>query len=537
MDRASTINGETTTYTFTITLSNIIYTGDYIQIVFPSSISVNSVVNQCKGITNLNSLLTCSLQNNSIFISVALPTGVSQLPATAGDTSTDISFSISDIRNPLSLATSSSIEIYILTSNQNNKVNQKTTGLAVTNTKAATLSTATVNPYDSTLGATTSYLVSFKPSNSIPGNTIVKVTVPSQIGVDTSSTVTCTSILIIESTLTCSYDSSSRTVTISNGFLTKSSYVSSEVQFKISNMINPSTAMTTDSFGIETTTSSGELIDALYSGITYTKACNSPCLTCETDLSTCTSCDTSSNKPYLSDSTCVASCPAGQYNDNFVCYDCTSPCATCTESATKCTSCISNPQLYLYNYGCVSECPSLYEVSSDGVSCEKVGETIIPFIPLGLYILAVVVLTIVKLKKPATLFVPCLIAVTSYFMILLVPIIVALLFRDSHYQSASIILFVFLCMILLNFMWTFTIYRREVRKDVLFVVWKDLFPKTEKFIYLSNYIVSFQCIRLSYCQFAGLSKFDASVKMVEMLYIKLNRASIILILLVLVPIV
>lgn len=46
IERDSTVNGVVTTYYFTITLSNIIYSNDYIQIVFPSSISLTSVVNQ-----------------------------------------------------------------------------------------------------------------------------------------------------------------------------------------------------------------------------------------------------------------------------------------------------------------------------------------------------------------------------------------------------------------------------------------------------------------------------------------------------------
>jgi hypothetical protein len=46
IDRDSTVNGIITTYYFTITLSNIIYSNDFIQIIFPSSISLTSVVNQ-----------------------------------------------------------------------------------------------------------------------------------------------------------------------------------------------------------------------------------------------------------------------------------------------------------------------------------------------------------------------------------------------------------------------------------------------------------------------------------------------------------
>lgn len=210
------------------------------------------------------------MNGNTIFITVALLSGVSQLPTTAGDTTTNIKFSISNVRNALSLAATSSFQIYVLTSNQNNRVNQKTSGLTLTNTEAATITNAAAYPIDSGLGATTSYLISFKPPNTIEQNSQIKVTIPSQIGIDTSSTMTCTRNLVIESTLACTYDSGTRTVTVTNGFATKS-YVSSQVEFKISNLINPSTAMTTDSFVIQMLSSAGSLYSSVSSGVTYTK--------------------------------------------------------------------------------------------------------------------------------------------------------------------------------------------------------------------------------------------------------------------------
>lgn len=77
--------------------------------------------------------------------------------------------------------------------------------------------------------------------------------------------------LVIESTLSCSYDSSSRTITVTNGFVTSSSYVQSQVEFRISSLINPSDAGTTDSFVIKTMTSASVLYDQISTGITYTK--------------------------------------------------------------------------------------------------------------------------------------------------------------------------------------------------------------------------------------------------------------------------
>lgn len=386
-----------------------------------------------------------------MLISVALPTGVTQLPSAAGDTTTQIKFSISSVQNPLSMSTTASFQILILTSNKNNRINSKTTGLTVTNTAAGSISNASVSPDNSALGATTPYLVSFKPDNSILQNTQIKVTIPSQIGVNTTSTMTCTAVLIIESTLTCSYSSATREVTITNGFLTKTSYVSSQVEFKISNLINPNVATTTDSFSIQTMTSGLVLYNSISSGVTYTKSCTSPCKTCETDLSTCTSCFTTSEFPYLSGGTCVTSCPSGEYSNSNVCESCQSPCATCKGTATTCLTCTSNPQLYLYSGECVSECPNLYQVSSNGISCEKVGEIIVPFIGLFFWLICVIGIALVKWRFRETMFLSTLIAVTGYFVFLLSIVIIILFFRDSHYQSGSLTLLCFLILIGLNF--------------------------------------------------------------------------------------
>lgn len=207
---------------------------------------------------------------------VDLLSGVTQLPVVTGDTTTQISFSVSNVTNPSSMDQSSTFQFYFNTSNQVNQINQRLTGVTVTNSQSGALTNVSVSPEDSSLGVTTSYLISFLPSTAVEQNTIVTVQIPSQIGIDTSSTLSCTSVLVIESTLSCSYESSNSTVTVTSGFLSKTSYVQSQVEFRISNMINPSTAITTDSFVIQTLTSSLTLYDSISSGVTYTESCNSP---------------------------------------------------------------------------------------------------------------------------------------------------------------------------------------------------------------------------------------------------------------------
>ena len=150
-----------------------------------------------------------------------------------------------------------------LNNNQTNLINQRLSGIPITNTQTGSFLLASAQPDLTDLGATTNYLISFQAPNLIYQNTVVKVTLPSQIKVKSSSSLTWTAVLIIEKTLTWVYDSSTRTITISNGFLTKTSYVSSQVEFMLNNLVNPDTGVTTDSFIIQTMTSSGVLYNSI----------------------------------------------------------------------------------------------------------------------------------------------------------------------------------------------------------------------------------------------------------------------------------
>lgn len=139
--------------------------------------------------------------------------------------------------------------------------------------------------------------------------------------------------------MTCTYQSANRIVTVTNGFKTQTSYAASTISLKIPGLVNPSIALTTSSFTIETKDNNGASIDYIGTGVTYTKACNSPCLTCSGDLSSCVTCNITSSFPYHYLTTCVSTCPDGYYLDaDKTCKVCQSPCKTCSGSANKCLS-------------------------------------------------------------------------------------------------------------------------------------------------------------------------------------------------------
>jgi len=49
-------------------------------------------------------------------------------------------------------------------------------------------------------------------------------------------------------------------------------------------------------------------------------------------------------------------------SDKVTCNKCSSQCATCSVIASNCTKCVG---AYLYNFNCVSKCPTNYYANSD----------------------------------------------------------------------------------------------------------------------------------------------------------------------------
>lgn len=130
----------------------------------------------------------------------------------------------------------------------------------------------------------------------------------------------------------------------------------------------PSTATYTI---LNTFDSTGFKIDESTNNITFSIACNLPCMTCSSsNASSCKSCYTStlvtqSIYYYSPNSYCYTTCPATTYNNNvtLICSPCDSNCYTCSGSATFCTKCILNstyPYLLISNITqtCVTKCPS-----------------------------------------------------------------------------------------------------------------------------------------------------------------------------------
>lgn len=106
--------------------------------------------------------------------------------------------------------------------------------------------------------------------------------------------------------------------------------------------------------------------------------CDSTCLTCSGPYNTqCTSCFDPNN--YLSDSTCINYCPAGQYSytEEMICLQCYTGCLSCFgPDENQCMTC-SGTNSIINDNSCVSQCPSdkypITYLSSQITICESCG--------------------------------------------------------------------------------------------------------------------------------------------------------------------
>jgi hypothetical protein len=214
---------------------------------------------------------------------VAVSSGTSILAS-----GTFIQFIIQNVQNPPTLSESSSFTIQTLKSTTAPiyYINSRTAGLTITNTLRGSITSASAVPDSTGLRETTNYTITFIPANSLPQFSTILIGIPEEITVPTgTSLMGCTSITYIETSLLCTYESANRVITVSNGFIVSTTYAASTISFKLQGLVNPSTALTTESFTIETKDSSGFSIDYVDTGVSYTKSCNSPCSTCSGDLS------------------------------------------------------------------------------------------------------------------------------------------------------------------------------------------------------------------------------------------------------------
>ena len=323
-------NSAVTQYRFEITVRNQHFTGDYVEITFPTDIQFPNVP-VCNPITNLLAFTTVCVKTGQKLV-VTPNFNPSTLPI-----QTVFIFTVPGCTNPLSEEPFASFQIASFSS-ANYKREETLTGVVFTSLPNP-IKTISIVPLEDIPGVSTDYTLEFEPVTPIPSTGTIKVRVPTEIQV--TEPVECTfNEGILGSSASCAYSSTTRMITLSDG----GPFSGSTINFTFSGLTNPSTGKSS-TFEVYTYTANGYIIDQNTSNLFYQAFCSSPCRTClSTDSSNCTSCFTNATttKIYLYNGTCLTECPSVAPPDSSnVCTPCGTACSAC-DTTGACTTCNSS---------------------------------------------------------------------------------------------------------------------------------------------------------------------------------------------------
>ena len=241
----------TTIYTFTMTLNSIVQSTGYLQIIFPSEISIapRSTSNCTNIITGLSIQTECAIFGSTLTLTNCFSSNFSG----------KISFSIDQVTNPISCAKTGVFKIRAYSNDNYLILYDNSSTISAT---PGTLQSAAINYQSFITGYRTSYTFSVNVAHKVPSGGIFYLILPSQISFNSPS---CSNALGFSVGYSCVFNST--TLTISNGFA--NNFLSGTLQITIVGMKNPGTTQTSDSFQLYTYSNS-YIIDELNSGLTAT---------------------------------------------------------------------------------------------------------------------------------------------------------------------------------------------------------------------------------------------------------------------------
>ena len=228
----------TTSYKFSFRFDSVVPYSSYIQITFPSQITIASkgYSNCYKTYQGLSSSAQCEVSGSVLTITNLFSTNYTGI----------ISFSIDNVTNPFSCAPTNTFDIsvysyygYLILTDDSATITA-TPGL---------LKSCTVSSLSNITGQTTSYSFLLTITHTIPSGGYIYIVLPSQISFNHAN---CSNSIGLSSSYACSNDN--RSLTLTNGFA--SSLVSGTVGFTVSGITNPGTTEPSDSFVVYTKYSS-----------------------------------------------------------------------------------------------------------------------------------------------------------------------------------------------------------------------------------------------------------------------------------------
>ena len=236
--RNSQIN-QVTDISFEVTCNSPIPESAQMTIAFPRDFEVSeSLSSSIEGYFGVNFNMQFSISENSFLVSDCF-TGYL-------DSTETIEFLVRNVKNPFSTKPTKPIEIAIKTASDSLICQNE--GLSIQATPG-NMQGVSVEPESATVNANTIYTFKFEPLNSVPAGGTIKITAPHEIKFENRSKRTC---FYVESGVSPNAQcevTENKYLFVTNGFPENYSGV---VEFKVNNVVNPSTALVTEPFTIQT---------------------------------------------------------------------------------------------------------------------------------------------------------------------------------------------------------------------------------------------------------------------------------------------
>lgn len=332
-----------TSYLLSLSFSQTHYSGDSIILTIPSTISLRAGFT-CS--TSTAGLTVACLQQSTNVIRITL----------TGTVGSGLAVTIANFQNNW-YANSNTFTVQTTTNSSTNiyYVEQSTASATMTPASLA-LSYVPTNGLVLLSSSTLSLRITAPFSLSATNPSLLKITV--QLPSEFTGTATCSASL---SGSVCSFSGSTFTISSLTAF---------------TNTVNLTFTATAGYFTSSSTFTSSlsynNSLIATDSTLTVSPFCISPCKSCTSDATLCTSClpapYTNNNYLFASNSTCLRECPESYYlpSGSSTCTQCnTSVCLNCSGTASTCTACAS--PTYLFNSTCLLTCPNTYYGS--GTTC------------------------------------------------------------------------------------------------------------------------------------------------------------------------
>lgn len=346
---SSEVVGNINDYLFKITPYNPIYDQSVIIVTPPSDVYVG-VDFRCET-SDVKIAVSCIQYNDAISLTLELNEST--------DLNAEFSFTIVNVRNPLSTKPSSSFQV---TSSINGYLIDSTrTGLIVQADVPASIVSASIVLLDYGISQTTTYRFKITTIHEIPIGGYIEISIPSDI-------------VITDNCQILGFDCELLDNNVIKALTFVEKLYPGEIAIEISGIQNNNNAKTSGNFIITSKTADQYSID-INSSLQVEFTCYSPCETCVLQPNTCLSCIKTSTNPYFYDGTCNSECNLGYLDigNSKKCSACDESCQSCSGVTSFCTSCLKNGNFpYLQSNQCLSRCSSGYysDISLICQSCD-----------------------------------------------------------------------------------------------------------------------------------------------------------------------